>query len=129
MDSLIRAEEKDCTYSLHRVSRFIEPSLLLFLLKEPSYGYELIESLETLGFNLHSVDAGAVYRTLRKLAKEGFVESFWEKGKSKRKKRYYKITSHGLRLLNKWIDRIEERKQALDRFLSIAKNNLDKKKP
>lgn len=111
-------KEKGCDFSLHRVSRFIQPSLLLFLSKGASYGYELIDKLKNLGFHKETVDIGAVYRTLRKLEKEGFVKSAWQK-KGRRKKRVYTITPNGRILLRAWVDRIKERKQVLEKFISL----------
>jgi len=115
----LQKKEKRCTYSLHRVSKFIEPSILLFLSKDPSYGYELIKKLQQLGFHQESVDIGAVYRILRKLEKEGFVASSWQETEGKKKKRYYKITPQGEILLEMWTERIKERKKALHRFIKI----------
>mgnify|MGYP000032265297 CR=1 FL=1 len=111
-------QEAHCDFSLHRVSRFIQPSLLLFLSKGASYGYELIDKLKGLGFHKESIDVGAVYRTLRKLEREGFVKSAWVK-KDSRRKRVYKITSEGRALLKAWIERVKERKQALEKFIKI----------
>jgi len=116
----LAAKERSCDYSLHRVSRFIQPSILLFLSKSVSYGYELTEKLRDLGFD-KDLDVGAVYRTLKILEKDGFVKSFWEEGKTKRPKRYYKITRQGRSLLRLWAQRIDVRKHALEKFLNLYK--------
>jgi len=113
----LRSKEKGCAYSLHRVSKFIEPSLLLFLSKGSSYGYDLIGKLRWLGFHEEAVDMGAAYRTLRKLEKEGFVKSCWQEIKGRKKKRYYDITPRGMQLLEKWTERIKERKRAMSKFV------------
>ncbi len=109
-------KEKHCDFSLHRISRFIQPSLLLLLSRKPSHGYSLIEGLKRLGFHKESMDIGAIYRNLRKLEKEGFVKSFWEKSGG-REKRCYEVTPEGRSLLDLWAERIKERKKALSRFL------------
>ena len=119
MKSDLQHKEKGCTYSLHRVSKFIEPSLLLFLSKGSSYGYDLIEKLKELGFHEGAVDVGAVYRVLRKLEKDGYVRSFWAKTPGQKRKRYYDITPQGIRLLDKWTERIKERRKALSKFVRI----------
>jgi len=116
--------EKQCDYSLHRFSRFVQPSLLLFLSKKPSYGYELIDKLKTLGFHNESVDVGAVYRTLRKLEKDKFIKSTWEKPRFGRKRRIYHITDNGKRLLALWVERIKERRQALNKFIRIYQQEI-----
>ncbi|OQX84170.1 MAG: hypothetical protein B6D63_05185 [Candidatus Latescibacteria bacterium 4484_7] len=114
----IDEKEKCCDFSIHRVSRFIQPGLLLFLSMEPSYGYELIDRLEGLGFNKKSIDIGAIYRNLRKLERDGYVVSSWQK-KSERKRRLYRITTEGKVFLDLWVERIRERKAALDRFIRL----------
>ncbi len=111
-------KEKGCTFSLQRLSRFIQPSLLLFLSKGQCHGYDLIEKLGVLGFHKEAIDIGAVYRTLRKLEKEGYVKSFWSSQKG-RKRRVYRITSRGRTLLKFWIERVKERKEALNKFIII----------
>ena len=118
LESKLNEKEKGCDFSLHRVSRFIQPSILLFLSRKPSYGYELIEKLKSLGFHKESIDVGAVYRTLRRLEKEGFVKSSWQI-KERRKKRVYKITPNGRVLLRIWVERIKERKEALEKFIKF----------
>jgi DNA-binding PadR family transcriptional regulator len=101
------------------VSKFIEPSLLLFLSKGSSYGYDLIEKLKELGFHKGAVDVGGVYRVLRKLEKDGYVRSFWAKTPGQKRKRYYDITPQGIRLLDKWTGQIKERRKALSKFVRI----------
>ena len=118
LENKLNEKEKGCDFSLHRVSRFIQPSILLFLSKKPSYGYELIEKLKSLGFHKESIDVGAVYRTLRNLEKEGFLKSSWQI-KRGRRKRFYKITSNGRVLLRIWVERIKERKKALEKFIEF----------
>lgn len=119
MKSDIQKLEKGCVYSLHRVSKFIEPSLLLS--KRGSHGYDLLGRLGELGFHRESIDVGSVYRTLRKLEKEGFVRSSWRKAKGRLKKRSYTITPQDIQLLAWWTDRIDERRRALAKFLAIYK--------
>jgi len=118
LESKLNEKEKGCDFSLHRVSRFIQPSILLFLSRKPSYGYELIEKLKSLGFHEEAIDIGAVYRTLRRLEEEGFVKSSWQV-KERRKKRVYKITPNGKVLLRIWVERIKERKEALEKFIEF----------
>lgn len=123
MKNDIQQLEKGCVYSLHRVSKFIEPSLLLLLSKRGSHGYELLDRLGDLGFHRESIDVGSVYRTLRKLEKEGFVRSSWGEAKGRMKKRTYTITPQGIGLLARWADRIEERRRALAKFLAIYRED------
>ncbi len=110
--------ERGCIYSLKRISRFIEPSLLLFLSREPGHGYELLEKVRSLGFDEDQVDVGGVYRTLRRMEREGLVRSRWERVGGRRR-RVYLITEKGKGALEEWVQRIEERRRALGRFLKV----------
>jgi len=115
----LQEKEKACDYSLHRVSRFIQPGLLLFLSHHPAHGYQLIEDLKDLGFHKNEIDVGAVYRNLRKLEEDGYVISSWGKGKGNRKRRNYQITLTGRALLDQWAERIKERTRALEKFIQL----------
>ena len=120
---LLNEKEKACDFSLYRISRFLQPSILLFLLEGPSYGYELIEKLNKLGFHSEAVDIGGVYRTLRKLERTGCVKSLWQKD-GNRKKRMYRITSLGKSALKLWIGRIKERQKVLSRFVRMYERKI-----
>ena len=75
------------------VERFIEPCILLLLSKKSSHGYGLMDGLEKQCGE--KVDIGNLYRTLRKMEKNGWVKSGWEKGNIGPKKRKYEITNNG----------------------------------
>lgn len=60
-------------------------------LKEPKYGYALVQSLEEKGIN---IDPNTLYPLLRRLEKQGMLISEWELGASKPRK-YYRRTSLG----------------------------------
>ncbi len=119
----LNVKERACDFSLRRLSRFIEPSILLFLSKEDCHGYELIDRLSFLGFHKEDIDIGAVYRVLRRLEKEGFVKSKWE-SRGGRRRRMYRITRQGRELLSSWIERIRERRDALNRFIRLYEEGL-----
>lgn len=98
-------------------AQLIQPSLLLCLLERPSYGYELIEQLSHFKFHFGIPDSGTIYRNLRRLEKENYVESSWQAGETGPAKRVYTITPQGVLLLKEWINTLEERRSALDNFI------------
>jgi len=100
-----------------KVERFIQPTLLLSLFQQPSYGYELLERLSAFRFYSGSPDTGAVYRHLRRLEKDGHVVSQWETGEAGPNKRNYSITPEGIALLHAWANEFQERKAAIEDFL------------
>lgn len=80
-------------------------SLLLIVLgalNEAQYGYSLIQHLDVLGIN---IEQNTLYPLLRRLEKQGLVDSEWMVGES-RPRRYYKINENGrtmrTQLLQEW---------------------------
>jgi len=59
--------------------------------KQPAYGYELVKSLGEKGFPL---DANTVYPLLRRLEKQGLLNSDWDTTTDKPRK-YYLISPAG----------------------------------
>ena len=66
----------------------------LLLLREPGYGYALIDLLRDLGF---SVDANTLYPLLRRLETQGMLVSEWDTSEA-RPRKFYRISSDGERL-------------------------------
>ena len=67
---------------------------ILSLLKQPRYGYALLQALETDGM---PVDAGTLYPLLRRLEKQGVLESSWDTTDS-RPRKYYRLSTQGFEL-------------------------------
>ncbi len=111
-------EVDECGCGGH-LSRFLEPRLLLSLSQKESYGYELIDDINDLLFAGPPVDAGAIYRTLRRMERERLVRSRWDMEKSGPAKRVYRITKEGEERLHGWVVNLKRRKQALERFLKL----------
>lgn len=85
-------EDKDLLSSL--VSELRRGTLILSVLsqlKEPKYGYALVQSLEDKGV---AIDPNTLYPLLRRLEKQGMLHSEWEVGESKPRK-YYSRTGQG----------------------------------
>ena len=107
-----------------KMTRFVEPCLLFFLSQQSSYGYELMDKLDRFGFQKSKPDPAMVYRTLRSLEKEKCVISKWDTKGAGPAKRNYELTPKGLALLHVWVDRIELRKQVLEKFLRLYKDRF-----
>jgi len=71
------------------------------------YGYSLIQILAEQGLD---VEEGTLYPLLRRLEKQGLLESEWEVGES-RPRKYYKISTAGREVLNtlimEWLETVE----------------------
>ncbi len=112
-----KALSKSCGCYRQRHNRWVEPSILFLLWHEPKHGYELMAEIPKLGFMSSPADPGAVYRTLRHMEVNGFVESEWDTSGSGPAKRRYSLTNRGRQHLDLWRDVLAERKNALTRFL------------
>ncbi|RGZ01605.1 PadR family transcriptional regulator [Clostridium sp. AM58-1XD] len=69
-------------------------TLILSVLSQlsiPQYGYSLIQCLNENGVQ---IDIGTIYPLLRRLEKQGLLESVWEVGEG-RPRRYYKLSEGG----------------------------------
>jgi PadR family transcriptional regulator, regulatory protein PadR len=65
----------------------------LLLLREPGYGYALLDQLRALGF---SVDANTLYPLLRRLEGQGMLASQWDTSDA-RPRKFYRISPAGER--------------------------------
>ena len=85
-------EERDLLAGL--VMELSRGTLILSVLSQMSeakYGYALVQSLEEKGVE---IDPNTLYPLLRRLEKQGLLESRWETGGSKPRK-YYQRTAYG----------------------------------
>lgn len=67
---------------------------ILSQLQSPHYGYGL---LQNLGQSRIPIDAGTLYPLLRRLEKQGVLESSWETSET-RPRKYYRLSTQGYRL-------------------------------
>ena len=82
-------EEKDLLSSLLlELRRGTLTISVLSQMKEPKYGYALVQSLEEKGV---AIDPNTLYPLLRRLENQGLLESRWETGGAKPRK-YYQRT-------------------------------------
>ena len=66
----------------------------LLILREPNYGYALLDLLERRGF---AVDANTLYPLLRRLEKQGLLISDWNTDES-RPRKFYRTSDEGTAL-------------------------------
>ena len=76
----------------------LAPFVLLSVSLERAHGYVIEDYLRALG--LFGITMSTLYRTLRQMEKDGFVESTWEPGPTGPARRVYTITDAGLA----WLD-------------------------
>jgi DNA-binding PadR family transcriptional regulator len=102
--------------------------LLLELLREPSWGYDLIKRLGEYGFRRAIREPAVVYKVLRSLEDAGSIESRWSTQESGPARRYYEITPQGREVLHDrayYLNRYRERIDRLIRdYIAITNDDL-----
>lgn len=98
------------------IGRNIEPFLLVELLREPSYGYDLIRRLGEFGFRRAVAEPGVIYKVLRSLEDAGHIHSSWATRESGAPRRYYEITDSGREAARQ---RVYDMKRYLDRVTQL----------
>jgi PadR family transcriptional regulator PadR len=63
------------------------------------YGYQIMRELERRSEGFFSMTAALLYPALHQLEQDGLVESEWEDGQGRRRRKYYTITSKGRQAL------------------------------
>lgn len=108
------------------IERFIEPCILLLLSKEPAHGYGLMERLgKHCG---EKVDVGDLYRTLRRMEHDCWVNSAWDRETNGCDKRVYTITKAGRAFLKHAIASLKETDELIHHLFSgYQKMYLDNK--
>ena len=107
-----------CIGKPNHMERFLEVCLLLLLYDEIGYGYGLIEQLASFGFSETDLNLSSMYRTLRKMEKEGLVTSLWEDSGQGPRKRVYEITIDGKNELDQWIRILKIRKSRIESLIN-----------
>ena len=104
----------DGRYSGGLPKNFLQPCLLLLVLEQPGYGYDLVGRLKPLGIN---DDAASVYRALRLLEHDGAVTSSWRTSETGPARRVYNLTETGETMLRQWVAALEDTSMSLARWL------------
>ena len=90
------------------------PVALVILSEYTTYGYDLMERTLQLGFE--AMNPGTLYRTLRKMEKDGLCDSEWETVSSGPARRMYSITDYGEAYLDLWVRSLEQYQSTMDAF-------------
>ena len=94
--------------------------LVLSILDGPDrHGYELALIIETRSGGKLSFKAATLYPLLYKLEKQGWVSGRWVEKAGQRRRRFYKLTAAGQKILNEQRQTWKEFFAALDRVAGI----------
>jgi PadR family transcriptional regulator, regulatory protein PadR len=96
---------------------WLVPVILLSLREWNSYGYELMQRARMFGVG--AMNPGTLYRTLRRMEKDGIVESSWETSGGGPARRMYAITGSGEVHLDVWAKSLERYRHSVDDFFKL----------
>ena len=102
------AEQGPCSCEMGNLYRFTEPIVLLVIANAgEAHGYQISTEAEQLAVTHAGLDAGAIYRVLRRLETVGHVTSHWETTGEGPARRVYTLTASGVQHLAEWGDVLE----------------------
>lgn len=107
----------------------VEPAALAALLNGGAHGYDVRRVISELTDGEIEVDAGGLYRVLRRLEDEGFVVSAWTEGGSGPQRRDYEITAEGRELAEDWLAHLRERQRIAGLLADVLSSVLEQGKP
>ncbi|MEC5425529.1 PadR family transcriptional regulator [Virgibacillus sp. C22-A2] len=90
--------------------------LVLQLLNERDmYGYELVKEMDQRSEHHLQMKEGTLYPALHKLEKQEYIEYYWQHQEKGPARKYYRITSEGIRIL-------EEKTSEWHRYVQVMNN-------
>lgn len=95
----------------------LAPFVLLAVSMQRAHGYAIEDYLRALG--LFGITMSTLYRTLRQMEKDGFLESTWEPGPTGPARRVYTITDAGHAWLESSAAMLDTYRQTIGRFLDL----------
>jgi PadR family transcriptional regulator PadR len=98
----------------------VAPFVLLSVSLQRAHGYVIEDYLRALG--LFGITMSTLYRTLRQMEKDGYVESTWEPGPTGPARRVYSITDAGHVWLDSSAAMLTAYRETIDRFFSLYGN-------
>ena len=100
-----------------RPKNWLEPLVLASLREHESYGYELMQRLTRFG--AEATNPGTLYRTLRRMERQGWCTSKWESPKGGPARRRYSVTTAGEAYLELWVEALEKYQRSLDNLFNL----------
>ena len=94
--------------------------LILALVEhEPRHGYEIAQLIESRSRGAISFHVGTLYPTLYRLERRGLIDGRWSERAGQRRRRNYRITAEGKRILAQQRSQWQEFIQGLTRIAGV----------
>ena len=115
--------ESDVPGAARLPRNFLTPWVLLVLKQWKLHGYLILQQLDSMGFP--DIDHATLYRELRRLERDGYVDSEWETTGSGPARRVYTITDAGEEVLQGWSDVVSGYQRMIDGFFDLYSQIFD----
>ena len=91
--------------------------ILRVLRASPAHGLQIAQSIERRSDDVLLVEQGSLYPALHRLEARGWIKAEWGESDSKRKAKYYELTTAGRKALAAEESRFNELTKAVTRVL------------
>ena len=99
-----------------RGRNLLRPTLLFLMHQGPAHGYDLLERLRSFG--IVDIDPSLIYRALRDMEEEGYIQSTWDEEKTQGPpRRVYTLTSEGDNSLQYHLEDLRTTRNRIDQIL------------
>ena len=91
--------------------------ILYFLLREPSYGYEISKNIKALSDEKYLIKETTLYSAFTRLEKNGYISSFSQEAENGKRRTYYRITDAGRDYYREKCEEWQLTKDVIERFI------------
>ena len=83
------------------LSGTVEMLILEVISRGPSYGYEIVQKVNSHSDGYFDLKEGSLYPALHRTERQKLLSAFWQEVDGRRRK-YYRITTEGRKALKTW---------------------------
>ena len=102
-----------------RMLGFLQPCLLVQLYEQDSHGYDLLQGLGEFVKNAEEYDPSVIYRVMRDMESEGWVDSYEGTVSRGPKRRVYRLNPEGKKRMERWISDLQKARDEIDNLLAV----------
>ncbi len=100
-----------------KITGFLQPIFLLQLYVQDRHGYDLLQGLQEFVSDAASYDPSIIYRIMREMEGNGWVESYEGTVSRGPRRRMYSLTIEGKQQLAQWMDDLQRTKNEINTLL------------
>lgn len=101
----------------------IDTIILRILDAGDNYGYEIMKAVSTQSGGEYELKEPSLYTSLKRLEKQGYIQSYWGDESQGGRRKYYHISESGKTALHQAIAQWQYAKNIIDRLLLGGQNN------